>query len=104
MSRRTEPFTRFIEAVGADTDVRTLAVDILEPLVAHDREHSGDLVKTLRVYFLCNGNASRAAKALFLHRNGLLYRLSRVEDLLGIAISEGEARLALEVAVRILAE
>ncbi|HEV3309129.1 MAG TPA: helix-turn-helix domain-containing protein [Chloroflexota bacterium] len=90
--------------MGADTDVRALATGILGPLVAYDREHGGDLVKTLRVYFLCNGNASRAAKALFLHRNGMLYRLSRVEDLLGVAVSDGEARLALEVAVRILAE
>ena len=75
------------------------AAAALEPLIAYDRNHSGDLVRTLRVYLASGCNASRTAEALYLHRSGLLYRLGRIEDLLGVNLSSFRERVALEIAV-----
>jgi DNA-binding PucR family transcriptional regulator len=71
--------------------------DLVEPLVEHDRERRSDLVKTLKVYLDVGANASEAADQLFLHRNSMLYRLSRVEKLTGLNLKDPRARLALQL-------
>jgi len=70
---------------------------LVEPLVEHDRERRSDLVKTLKVYFDTGANVSEAADRLFLHRNSMLYRLSRVEKLTGLNLKDPRARLALQL-------
>ncbi|WP_162356911.1 PucR family transcriptional regulator [Metabacillus mangrovi] len=45
-----------------------------------------ELIETLRVFFLCNLNVSSAAKALFMHRNSLQYRIDRFIERTGIDI------------------
>jgi DNA-binding PucR family transcriptional regulator len=70
---------------------------LVEPLVEHDRERRSDLVKTLKVYFDAGANASEAADRHFLHRNSMLYRLSRVEKLTGLNLKDPRARLALQL-------
>ncbi len=72
---------------------------VLGRLVAYDRAHNADLLKTLRVYFRSNGNAAESAERLFLHRNSLLYRLQRIEQLLGINLKDPYDRLAVNLAV-----
>ncbi len=72
--------------------------DILHPLREYDRLHGGDLVRTLRVYLTCGCNASRTAEYLYLHRSGLIYRLARIQDLLGLQLDSFEHRLVLELA------
>ena len=52
---------------------------ILEDLAKH-----GQLIATVREYAACDLNASRAATALFVHRNTVLYRLQRVAFLTGL--------------------
>ena len=42
------------------------------------------LIETLREYAACDLNARRAATALFVHRNTVLYRLQRIEELSGL--------------------
>ncbi len=70
---------------------------LVEPLVEYDRERRSDLVKTLKVYLDAGANASEAADRLFLHRNSMLYRLSRVEKLTGLNLKDPRARLALQL-------
>lgn len=77
---------------------------VLEPLLTYDSLHGGDLVHTLHVYLALGCNASRAAEALYLHRSGLLYRLGRIEELLGVRLDEFGSRVALELAVLSVAE
>ena len=71
----------------------------LAPLRAYDTRHGGDLITTLAVYLALGGNATKAADRLYLHRSGLLYRLRRIEDLLGVRLDSFEYRVALELAV-----
>lgn len=94
------PFLELLESALETEEVRTRSVRILEPLTRYDQVHGGDLVHTLQCYFEFGGNASRTAEALFLHRNGLLYRLNRVEELLGVSLSDRDVAVALELSVR----
>ena len=64
---------------------------------AHDREHNSDLVRTLKVFFAANANASETADRLLLHRNSIPYRLERIGELTGLDLKDYRARLALQL-------
>ncbi len=70
---------------------------LVEPLEKQDRERRSDLVRTLRIYFAAGANASEAADRLFLHRNSMLYRLTRIEKLTGLDLKDPRAKLALQL-------
>jgi PucR family transcriptional regulator, purine catabolism regulatory protein len=60
------------------------AVDrILGPLVDYDREHETDLLGTLRTYLECDRSPARAAKELFVHKQTVIYRIKRIQELTG---------------------
>jgi hypothetical protein len=56
-----------------------------------------DLIRTALVWLDQGGNAARTAAALSVHRQTLYYRLERIEQLAGVDLDEGEARLGLHV-------
>jgi DNA-binding PucR family transcriptional regulator len=66
--------------------------DILAPLKKYDDDHGTDLVHTLYVYILHTGNVTVTAEILFLHRNSVLYRLQRAEEVSGIKIRNIQTR------------
>ena len=72
--------------------------EALAPVVAYDARTRSDLEHTLRVYVECGGTLAAAADRLFLHRNSVLYRLRRIEELAGIDLHDRATRLLLLVA------
>lgn len=60
-----------------------LLADTLGPLRAYDAERRSELVPTLRAYFEAGYNLTRAAQALNVHANTVVYRLRRVRELTG---------------------
>lgn len=87
------------QALAADAAALAAIRATLAPLEAYDREQGGDLVHTLAVYFAEGGNLSRAAAALFLHRNSLYYRLAHIQALTGLSLDDETHRLWLHLAV-----
>ncbi len=75
--------------------------EMLGPLLAHDARNDGTLVETLEGFFRCNGNLSETARVMHLHRNSLLYRLDRIEAILGRSLEDSELRLSLQIALKI---
>ena len=87
---------RLLEKLAASPELSPFAGLVL-PLEDYDRERGSDLVRTLAVYFDAGENASEAAERLFLHRNSLLYRLERIQNLTGLDLKDPEVRLALRL-------
>ncbi|MGA5408199.1 PucR family transcriptional regulator [Streptomyces lavendulocolor] len=79
----------------------------LPPAPPHDRAvralltpaHT-ELARTAEVFLDNAGQAGRTAAALGIHRQTLYYRLSRVENLTGLDLDEGEDRLLLHMALK----
>ncbi|MFD6150623.1 PucR family transcriptional regulator [Streptomyces sp. NPDC060243] len=67
--------------------------DLLSP--AH-----AELARTVEVFLDHAGQAGRTAAALGIHRQTLYYRLSRVEQLTGLDLDDGEHRLLLHMGVK----
>ncbi|AZK96693.1 PucR family transcriptional regulator [Streptomyces tsukubensis] len=59
-----------------------------------------ELARTAEVFLDCAGQASRTAAALGIHRQTLYYRLSRVEQLTGLDLGNGEHRLLLHMVLK----
>ncbi|MCI3245568.1 PucR family transcriptional regulator [Streptomyces spinosisporus] len=79
----------------------------LPPEVAHDpavdlllSPAHRELARTAEVYLDCAGQATRTAAELGIHRQTLYYRLSRVEQLTGLDLDDGEDRLLLHMALK----
>ncbi|MBV9228654.1 MAG: helix-turn-helix domain-containing protein [Chloroflexi bacterium] len=75
--------------------------ETLGPLITNDARNDGSLIETLEGYFRYNGNLSETARAMHLHRNSLLYRLDRIQALLGQSLDDSELRLSLQIALKI---
>jgi purine catabolism regulator len=75
--------------------------EALGPLLESDKHSSNALLETLDGFFRCNGNLSETARAMHLHRNSLLYRLGRIEELLGRSLEDSDLRLSLQIALKI---
>lgn len=58
----------------------------LAPLVIYDQIHQMDLIETLRLYLKYDGSVSRVAKELFVHRNTVNHRMSRIKEILQLQL------------------
>jgi len=90
---------RLLYALQPLPELRAFRDDALERLLAKDR--GGVLLQTLGAYLATNGSPTDAAERLHLHRNTVLYRLGRIEDLLGVDLRDAEVRLGLHLALKI---
>ncbi|TQK30845.1 PucR family transcriptional regulator ligand-binding domain-containing protein [Arthrobacter sp. SLBN-53] len=73
----------------------------LQPLIDYDKTRRGQLVHTLEILLNEAINTSAAARALFLNRHSLLYRIKLIEDLTGLSLKNPADRFQLEVSVRV---
>ena len=81
--------------------VQHFAREIIKPLADYDRQNRGSLVETIDAYFNHHANVSQTAESLFIHRNTLLYRLERIQELTGQDINQADMRLALQLALKL---
>ncbi|MFJ6533973.1 PucR family transcriptional regulator [Microbacterium sp. NPDC091662] len=75
-------------------------VPAAESLLAPLQEGGGELLTTLSSYLDNESGIAATATALGLHRNTVAVRIRRVQELLGIDLTDPEARLALHLACR----
>ncbi len=81
--------------------LRKFCDQVVGPLVNYDNQHRSSLVETLNAFFRHHANVSQTADALYIHRNTLLYRLERIQDLTGQDLDQADNRLALHLALRL---
>ncbi|TDF95925.1 PucR family transcriptional regulator [Paenibacillus piri] len=70
---------------------------ILHNLMQKDEEYSGELLRTLEVYFANKGQINDTAKQLFIHRNTVLYRLEKISSLLNIDLRKTDDLLQIKL-------
>jgi len=88
---------RLLFYLNGHNELNDFYYETLGPLLNHDSTY----VETLEGFFRCNGNLSEMARTMHFHRNSLLYRLNRIESLLGRSLEDPELRLSLQIALKI---
>ncbi|MFI9614135.1 PucR family transcriptional regulator [Streptomyces sp. NPDC052023] len=84
---------RLLTALPPETAHDPVVAPLLSP--AHH-----ELARTAEIYLDCAGQAARTAAELGIHRQTLYYRLSRVEQLTGLDLDDGEDRLLLHMVLK----
>ncbi|MGO2083717.1 PucR family transcriptional regulator [Vagococcus sp.] len=97
-------FNQLLENYLSKESRQAFITNFLSPLLAHDQLYKTDYVQTLSTYFQTQRNRSLAAKELHVHRNTLMQRLKKIEQLLMISLDEKEPSLALEFSLYLFNE
>lgn len=84
------------------SELNSFVEETVGPLLMHDAGSSMPLLPTVRTFIEHGGRLRETAGALFVHRNTLAYRLERAADILGMDVRAPDARLAVELALRVL--
>ena len=88
---------RFLLDAPDVSQVRAVVDEQLGPLLAHEGGRS-DLLATLRAFVAADGNVAETAKACFVHKNTLRYRLKRLTEVLGRDPADPDAKFHLRMA------
>ena len=67
----------------------------------YDIRHSGSLMETLKALTKAGGSKAQAAEKLFLHRNTLIYRIKKIEELTGMDLTDHDTISRLSFLFRI---
>ncbi|MFV0529785.1 MAG: PucR family transcriptional regulator [Lachnospiraceae bacterium] len=64
----------------------------LHALFEFDRKNHQELVKTLQCYLQCNASLVHAAAQLYIHRNTLIKRIEKIEEILQVSLKDAATR------------
>jgi len=92
---------RLIYAAEQLPELRTFQEEALFSLLAYDKTHGAELIKTLEAFFSANCSPKEAAAILHVHRNTVLYRLERIAEITGHDLNDSEIRLRLHLALHV---
>jgi purine catabolism regulator len=92
---------RLLVAMTQHTELEDFYRQTAGALIAYDERTGAGLMETLDAYFVCHGSPTDTAKRLHLHRNTVLYRLRRIEELGGLRLDDPATRLNLHLCLRI---
>lgn len=67
------------------------------PLIEYDNKNDSDLAIVLRSYLRHNGSVKETSDELFVHRNTINYKLSKISEILGLDLSLLNSRLILSL-------
>ena len=95
-------FLYFLNKLAGD---KSFGSELLHPGLArlkrYDERHGTDFYNTLYQYLLAERNVVATAKALFIHRNSMIYRLQRIQQLLDVDLDDPNVRLYLLLSYQI---
>ncbi|MGH7686911.1 MAG: PucR family transcriptional regulator [Candidatus Dormibacteria bacterium] len=92
---------RLLFALAHQPELADFYEDTVGPLVDYDRRTGADLMATLDSFFNSLGSPTETAQRMHLHRNTVLYRLRRIEDIGGLKLTDAGTRLNLQLCLRI---
>ncbi|HET6289441.1 MAG TPA: GAF domain-containing protein [Amycolatopsis sp.] len=87
--------------LGEHADLGAYVTATIGPVLDYDERRGTDLIGTLRAYFACGGNLTRAKDLLHVHVNTVVQRLDRIASLLGEQWQAPERALELQLALRL---
>lgn len=78
---------------------RHFCICILKSLAYPEQETQAILRQTLQTYLDCQGDIAETARALFIHRNTVKYRIARLNEILETPLSNPDFSLQLRLAL-----
>ena len=92
---------RLLYSMAQHPELHEFYRDSIGALIAYDEKGGGELLRTLEAFFRCHGSPTETAHRLKLHRNTVLYRLRRIEEVGRLRLGDPDTRLNLQLCLRI---
>ena len=91
-------FEKYCFSYMLDCCTRELPPDMLFPpalhkLLDHDRRKSTSYAETLRAYLENDSKPAKAMKVLYIQRSTFLYRLDRINEIIGVDLEDEKAKI-----------
>lgn len=74
----------------------------LKKLADYDNDTNSNLLETLDVYLSCDCNSVKAAQLMYVHYKTLVYRINRIKSIMGVDNLDGDIRLEMQLALKII--
>ena len=91
---------RILAFEGLQDELIEFCSDTIKPLIEYDKINNSELIKTLKIYFECDGNMKKISEKMYMHYNTIIYRVQQIKDITGLDIENGDSRLNLEIALK----
>jgi DNA-binding PucR family transcriptional regulator len=98
---RNYQFYDLLSHVDGSEQLGLFCHPVLGLLRRYDHENGTELYRTLKVYVDSGGSVKHTAEALYVHRNSLMYRLGRIEELGKIDINDPDTSFILKMSFQI---
>lgn len=86
---------RLLYSIADETIVDEMVADLLRPILDYDSRHNSNLEETLLNYLRFNGSIQRVSAEMFIHKNTILYRITKIKELLNSELEDEEERMLL---------
>ena len=96
-------FSDYLLFYIAETCLKTNEIETLCPaelirLIIYCQENGNELLDTLQTYLYCGRNKTITAQKMFVHVNTIKYRISQIQSITGLNLSDDETALRLLLA------
>lgn len=75
-----------------ESDLAEYAKFVLGAVKEYDEENDSSFLKTMETFILFNGNISKTASRLYIHKNTCIYRIARIGELFQIDLNDPDVR------------
>lgn len=90
-----------VSCLSENEKIREAAKETMAGLISENNDMAMDLMETLSAFFRANYNVSQTARDLHIHRQSLLYRLQKIENITGMKLDQHDDLFVLESFLRI---
>ena len=84
---------RLLVNSNSKNELEEYCEQILGPLIRSDKEYMTDYLLTVKTYLENNNNMSATSKKLFIHRNTLISRIAKIEELTKKSLNDADVKL-----------
>jgi PucR family transcriptional regulator, purine catabolism regulatory protein len=92
---------RFLYELKGSESMKAFHNEILGKLEQHDSQNNSNLVNTLNSYFRNDCNLLRTAKDMFIHKNSVIYRIKKIEEITGLKLGNPDDRFNLQLCIKL---
>lgn len=86
---------RLLYSISDENIVDEIVDRYLKPILDYDIKHNSNFEETLLNYLKYNGSVQRVSAEMFIHKNTILYRITKIKELLGLDLEDEEEKMLL---------
>lgn len=93
---------RIADSCAAKDNIMHYCHPSIFTLIEYDQKYQTDYTRSLYVYLISLGNLSESASKLRIHRNTMIYRIEKIQEILNVDLNSSDTVLHLHMSFKLL--